>query len=128
MNRENISSNILFHLHSIQILLMEKNFPSPLTNQRNKNDTISIFFTCMFNVFIEHTPMRYGMDMYTYMQRSSFLKISFDIQVHVHANLLVTMISRGIDLISPFLSCRLYHTPEITKGNMTTLGLNYGNQ
>lgn len=54
--------------------------------------------------------------------------ISFDIQVHVHANLLVTMISRGIDLISPFLSCRLYHTPEITKGNMTTLGLNYGNQ
>lgn len=82
----------------------------------------------MFNVFIEHTPMRYGMDMYTYMQRSSFLKISFDIQVHVHANLLVTMISTGIDLISPFLSCRLYHTPETTKGNMTTLGLNYGNQ
>lgn len=54
--------------------------------------------------------------------------ISFDIQVHVHANLLVTMISRGIDLISPFLSCRLYHTPETTKENMTTLGLNYGNQ
>lgn len=104
MNRENISSNILFHLHSIQILLMEKNFPSPLTNQRNKNDIILIFFTCMFNVFIEHTPMCYGMDMYTYMQRSSFLKISFDIQVHVHANLLVTMISTGIDYLHFYLA------------------------
>lgn len=84
-----------------------------IENQRNKDDIVSIFFTCMFSVFLNRIFFLYYVNYgilehihvhtctMAYMQRSSFLNdFFFYIQVHVNDNVLVTRISTGIEYLN----------------------------